>query len=123
MGSWQLQIIMPVPTTLRHCLSCEAVAGEVVGELAREEMARAYPPEFLAEFRHLMGWVSELSLRFGPSLQMRIIDPQSPEGLWKCLRYGVHRYPAFILPGGRKIVGWDRDGLEQALREAAGDDR
>lgn len=114
-----LQIIMPIPTTYRHCLSCEALSGGVVGEKARQEMAAEYPADFLAEFERLMGWINELILRFGPSLQVHVVDPWSLEGLWKCLRYGVYRYPAFILPGGCKVVGWEREALEQALQEAA----
>jgi len=118
MGPLRLQVIMPIPTTFRQCLSCEAVSGDMVGESARQEMAREYPAEFLADFERLMAWINELRLRFGPSLQVRVVDPQSPEGLWKCLRYGVRRYPTFLLPGGQKVVGWERAALEQALREA-----
>lgn len=111
-----LQVVMPIPTTFRHCLSCEAISGDVVGDTARQEMFREYPADFLADFERLMAWINELSLRFGPSLQVRVVDPQSLEGLWKCLRYGVRRYPTFILPDGRKVVGWERAALEQALQ-------
>lgn len=116
----RLQVIMPIPTTYRQCLSCEVFSGDAVGEKVRQEMAAEYPAEFLVEFERLMGWIDELSLRFGPSLQIRVVDPQSLEGLWKCLRYGVRRYPAFILPDGRKVVGWERAALEQALGEMSG---
>ncbi len=116
----QLQVLMPIPTTFRQCLACEALSAGLVGNGARQEMLQEYPAEFLEEFDRLMRWINELTLRFGPALQVRVVDPQSPEGLWKCLRYGVRRYPTFILPGGRKVVGWDWDALEGALREAAG---
>lgn len=110
-----LQVIMPIPTTFRHCLSCEAISGDVVGESARREMAREYPLEFLTDFERLMAWINELSLRFGPSLQVRVVDPQSPEGLWKCLRYGVRRYPAFIVNGRKRLTGWDKAALDTIL--------
>ncbi len=116
----QLQVLMPIPTVFRQCLACEAVSASMVGDFARQEMLREYPTEFLEEFDRLMRWISELTLRFGPALQVRVVDPQSLEGLWKCLRYGIRRYPAFILPGGRKVVGWEWDALEQALREMTG---
>jgi len=78
-------------------------------------MAREYPTEFLADFERLMAWINELSLRFGPSLQVRVVDPQSPEGLWKCLRYGVRRYPAFIVNGRKRLTGWDKAALDSIL--------
>lgn len=115
-----LQVIMPIPTTYRQCLSCEVFSGDTVGEKVRQEMAAEYPAEFRADFERLMAWINELVLRFGPSLQVRVVDPWSLEGLWKCLRYGVRRYPAFILPDGRKVVGWERTALEQALGEISG---
>lgn len=117
----QLLVLMPIPTTFRHCLACEALSADVVGDVARQEMIREYPAEFLEEFDRLTRWINELTLRFGPTLQVRVVDPQSPEGLWKCLRHGVRRYPTFILPGGRKVVGWDWDALEQALRAFMGE--
>ncbi|MDW8068519.1 MAG: hypothetical protein RML46_06375 [Anaerolineae bacterium] len=116
----QLQVLMPIPTVFRHCLVCEALSAGIVGDLARQEMVGEYPAEFLEEFDRLMRWINELTLRFGPALKVRVIDPQSPEGLWKCLRYGIRRYPAFILPDGRKVVGWEWDALEGALREITG---
>lgn len=120
MSTLRLEVVMPIPTTYRHCLSCEALSGDLVGEKARQEMVAEYPAEFLVEFERLMGWINELSLRFRPSLQIRVVDPQTLEGLWKCLRYGVRRYPTFILPDGRKVVGWERVALEQALQEVMG---
>jgi hypothetical protein len=113
-----LQVIMPIPTTFRQCLSCEALSAESVGEPARREMVQEYPPEFLADFDRLMVWIGELTLRFGPALQVRVVDPQSLEGFWKCLRHGVRRYPTFLLPGGRKVTGWEKAALEEALQKA-----
>lgn len=116
----QLQVLMPIPTTFRQCLACETLSAGMVGNGARQEMIQEYPAEFMEEFDRLMRWIDELTLQFGPSLEVRVVDPWSPEGLWKCLRYGVRRYPAFILPDGRKVVGWERAALEQALREISG---
>ncbi len=116
----QLQVLMPIPTTFRQCLACEALSADTVGYVARQEMVQEYPMDFLEEFDRLMRWINELTLRFGPALQVRVVDPQSLEGLWKCLRYGVRHYPTFILPGGRKVVGWEWDALEQTLREIRG---
>ncbi len=116
----RLEVIAQILTTYRHCMHCEQLMDAAVGEQARQEMLREYPAEFLDEFERLMTWIEDLSHQF--ALQVRVIDPQSPEGLWKCLRYGIHHYPAFILPGRRRVVGWDRSALQAALREVAGQD-
>ncbi len=107
----KVEIIAPIPTTFRHCMHCERLMDAALGEKVRQEMVKEYPEDFLKDFERLLSWIERLVLRFGPSLQVRVIDPQSPEGLWKCLRHGIRRYPAFIFPGGRKIVGWEWDSL------------
>lgn len=114
----RLEVIAPIPTAMRLCVPCEQAVGSGLGTQAQEEMVQGYPPEFLEEFGRLMSWIDALTARFGRSLQVRVVDPQSPEGLWKCLRYGVHRYPAFIVQRKRKVVGWRPKAVEQALEEA-----
>jgi len=89
-----------------------------VGAAVRREMVQEYPADILEDFGRLLSWIDEMTRRWGPRLQVRMVDPQSPEGLWKCLRYGVHRYPAFVVEGRRRIVGWNRQALEQAIEEA-----
>ncbi len=94
-----------------------------LGARIHDEMRGEYPPELLQEFDRLMEWVDRLTERFGrDAIRVRVVDPQSPEGLWKCLRHRVRRYPTFILPGGRKIAGWDWDALIQALEQEAQDE-
>ena len=51
-------------------------------------------------------------------MRIRVIDPQSGLGFYKCLRHWVRRYPAFIVGGRKRYVGWDREELEAVLQEA-----
>ena len=67
-------------------------------------------------------WVHELAGRYGDKLFIRIVDPQSPQGLLKSLRYRVRRYPTFVVQGRKKIVGWQRAELDSALAAAIGDE-
>jgi hypothetical protein len=66
----------------------------------------------------LSDWVMELSERYGRGIQIRVIDPQSGLGLYKCLRHRVRKYPTFIVNGKAKYTGWDRAALETLLRDA-----
>ena len=60
----------------------------------------------------------ELCNRYGDRLLIRVIDPQSGLGLYKCLRHWVRCYLAFIIEGHKQYVGWDREELEAVLQEA-----
>ena len=79
-----------------------------------------YPNDLLGDERRLAHWVWQLCNRYGDRLLVRVIDPQSGLGLYKCLRHWVRRYPAFIIEGRKRYVGWDRKELEAMLQEAMG---
>jgi hypothetical protein len=66
----------------------------------------------------LGNWVYDLADRYGSRIQMRVIDPQSPQGLFTCIRHGVRRYPTWLVEGGRRIVGWDWEALDRAIKRA-----
>jgi hypothetical protein len=69
----------------------------------------------LDEAGRLSAWLQDLSARYGEQLRIHIIDPQSPEGFFKSLRYWVRRYPTFIIDRRAKYTGWDRTALERLL--------
>lgn len=114
----RLEIIAHIPTTFRHCMHCEQLMDAAVGATVRREMGMEYPADILEGFGRLLDWIDELTRRWGWRLQVRVVDPQSPEGLWKSIRYGVRRYPTFVVDKRRRVVGWDREALQQALEEA-----
>jgi hypothetical protein len=59
--------------------------------------------------------VYDLAGRYGDCIVIKVIDPQSPEGLFKSLRYRVRRYPTWVVEGKIRVVGWDREALNAAL--------
>jgi len=69
----------------------------------------------VAEAARLADWLLELTETFGDNISLRVIDPQSPEGLVKSIRYWVRKYPAFILDGRQRIIGWDHEALFAAI--------
>ncbi len=116
----RLEIITPLLTALRPCMSCERLMEAQLGDRVRLEMAQEYPAELREETERLRRWVEELLRRYGNELQVRLLDPLSLEGFWKCLRHRVRRYPTFIIQGRRRVTGWDRTALEKVLEEARG---
>ena len=75
-----------------------------------------YPPEWQEEFRRLSDVVMSLANRYQDSILIHIWDPRSLQGLWKSIRYGVHRYPTFVIEKQSKITGLDKDLLDRALQ-------
>ena len=116
MESVRLEVIAHTFEGLGICTACELVLSEAgVGEHPSERALDEYPEEWQDEFRRLTDWVYDLAGRYGDRILIKVIDPQSPEGLFKSLRYRVRHYPTWIVNGKTRIVGWDRPALEAAL--------
>jgi hypothetical protein len=115
-----LEVLAHIPTDFFHCSHCERffdAAG--IGASVHREIQAAYPPEVLEEAGRLATWLQDLSTRYGEQLRIHIIDPQSPEGLFKSLRYWVRRYPTFIINRRAKYTGWEPAALERLLPDSS----
>ena len=115
----RLEVIAPSFQGLGICTSCELVLSEAgVGQNPHERALDEYPQEWQEETRRLADWVYDLAGRYGGQILIKVIDPQSPEGLLKSLRYQVRRYPTFVIDGRKRVVGWEQQQLEAALAAA-----
>lgn len=113
-----LEVFSLVPTAYFQCAHCERLFEQAgVGQEVRD-LEGQYPPEFLEESQRLAAWLEDLQLRHGPRISIEVVDPQSPAGLVKSLRYWVRRYPTFVVNRREKYTGWDRDELEAVLLRA-----
>lgn len=92
------------------------MADAEVGERPTERALDEYPQEWQEEWRRLADWVYDLAGRYGDRILIKVIDPQSPEGLFKSVRHRVRRYPTWVVNGRTRVVGWDREALEAALQ-------
>jgi hypothetical protein len=114
----RLEVIAPTLQGLALCSPCELVlSGTGLGEDSIERALEDYPQEWQDDFRRLSDWVYDLAERHGDQILIKVIDPQSPEGLLKSLRYRVRRYPTWVVDGKVRVVGWDHPALEAALQE------
>ena len=115
----QLDVISPIPEGWGICLSCEMLMARAnLGQAPYERGLDEYPPEWQEEFQRLSDMVYSLAGRYGNNILIRIWDPRSLQGLVKSIRYGVRRYPTFIVEGRDKIAGWDAEKLEQVILAA-----
>jgi predicted ATPase len=112
-----IQVITPTITNLFACSQCERMLDFVdVGQQVHHEAVNQYPKEMKQDAARLADWLSELISRYGDQVDIRIIDAQSMEGIFKSLRYWVRSYPAFIVDGRQKIIGWDQAALDKLLQ-------
>ena len=115
----RLEVIAPTFEGLGFCTACELVLSEAgVGEHPAERALAEYPQEWQDEYQRLTDWVYGFADRYGDQILIKVIDPQSPEGLLKSLRYWIRRYPTWIIDGRTRVVGWDREALEAALQQS-----
>ncbi len=69
----------------------------------------------------LSDWVRELRRLYKHRLLIKLIDVQSPLGIYKSLRYRIRTYPTFIVEGKETYAGWDKGQLERLLDKYVGD--
>lgn len=114
----RLEVVAHTFEGMGVCPACELVLSEAgVGESPALRGLDEVPLEWQEEYQRLTEWVYSLADRYGNRIQIKVIEPQSPEGLFKSLRYKVRRYPTWIVNGKERIVGWDRHALESALNQ------
>lgn len=120
----RLDVLALIPVTFAQCPHCELILAQSgLRPKANSEHASEYPAELWEEYARLLEWISTLATRYGSSIRIRVIDPQSWLGMWKSLRYRIRRYPAFIINDRVAHAGWDREQLERWLEEALGQAR
>ena len=117
----QVEILTYAPTEFYHCQHCEVVWDQVgFGPRIRAEQRSAgLPPDLQAEYEAISDWVGEAHARYGPRLQVKVVDVASVEGVLKALRHRARRFPAFIVDGRERIVGFDPEQLDAVLARHA----
>lgn len=116
-----LEIVAHVLTYFTHCPHCETALEAVgVGSAAHTQEINEYPEEFKAEYVRLCDWIRAASARYPGRLRIRLVDAQSPAGLWKTLRHRARTYPLFVLDGRPVAVGWPPTQVEAILMEKLG---
>jgi len=111
-----VEVIAKALTTFGQCKRCELV-GNMAGinkEIHQREI-NEYPEEVKDEFLRLSNWIRELARLYKHRVLIRVTDANTPMGFLKSLRHMVWKYPAFIVEGKEKYVGWDTEKLETLI--------
>jgi len=113
----QLEIITPMLSTVEMG---SRGSSFVFGYLRlkgkyRKECMNEYPDDWKMAVDYLSRWVENISSLYQHRIRIRLIDAQSPIGLWKQLRYRVFKFPAFIVDRKHTYIGWDYEELEAII--------
>lgn len=116
MTNMDLRVVAPALTDHFHCMHCEQMfmhAG--IGQQVHRSQMAEYPQELIEQSAKLAEWLHDLLYAYQDRLRIQLIDPMSFKGVLLSLRYGVRKYPSFIL-GNRKVyTGWDHQALNKIL--------
>ena len=114
-----LEVMAPMLSTVElSCRSCRFILDSVgVGPKLRNLSENEYPEDWKRAVAYLSEWLQEITNLYRHRLQIRVIDAQSPFGLWMQLRHRVFRFPAFIVDKKGTYVGWDTKELEALIDE------
>ncbi len=111
-----LEVVTQGMTTFNPCGFCELVFNQVgIGRKTFEREWNEYPSDLKEESLRLSDWIRELIRLYKHRLLIRLIDAQSPLGIYKNLRYRIRTYPAFIVEKREAYAGWDKGQLEEIL--------
>jgi len=111
-----VEIITNVLTAFGQCSRCGLIFSESGFEKkVIDEVFAEYPNDLREELHRLSEWVGELTRLYRHRLRIQVIDIKSLTGIYKCLRYGLFKYPAFIINKKDVLSGWDREKLSNIL--------
>jgi hypothetical protein len=111
-----LEIVTKVLTSWGQCRRCEIVFNQAgLDQKLHQKEMNEYPPDLIEEYTRLSDWIRELNRLYKHRLLIKLIDVQSPFGIYKSLRYRIRTYPTFIVEGKETYTGWDKNQLESLL--------
>ena len=112
----RLEIVTKVLTFFDYCSRCAILFDQAgLRNQSHQYDMDDYPPDVKEEYTKLSDWIKELTRLYKHRLAIRLIDVQSPLGVYKSLRYGVRTCPFFIVEKKEAYTGWDRGQLESLL--------
>ena len=111
-----LEIVTKVVTFFDHCRHCEVLFDQAgLDQKFHQKEMDEYPPDLKEEYAKLSDWIRELTRLYKHRLLIKLIDVQSPLGIYKSLRYRIRVYPTFIVERKETYTGWDKNQLESLL--------
>ncbi len=102
-----VEIIAYAPTAYYHCTHCEVAWREMgaTNRIHEEQTESSLPPDLIQEYQAVSDWVQQIFKIHCDRVVVKVIDAASLEGVYKALRYNVHRYPAIVIDQKSRFTG------------------
>lgn len=115
----QLEIVAPMLSTIEMGGRGSSFIFGYLGlkRKHRDFSINEYPDDWKYAANYLSEWIQEINTLYKHRIRIRIIDAQSPLGMWKQIRHRLFRFPAFIVDRKRTYIGWDYKELEALIDE------
>jgi len=111
-----IEVVSKVLTTYGHCIRCEPIFLESgVGKKSKVEDIDEYPSDLKEDSLKLSELICELYQLYKHRIRIRLIDAQSPLGIYKSLVHHFRIYPTFIVEKKDVCKGWNRKKLEELI--------
>lgn len=113
----QIDVITPLPEGWGLCVTCEAFMAQAsLDQVPHERSLESFPPDWREEYIRLSDLIMAIAQKYGDRILIRLYDPRSLQGLAKSIRYGIRKYPTFLVEGREKIIGLEVAALERAIQ-------
>jgi hypothetical protein len=114
-----LEVIAPMLSSIEmNCRPCRFMFDTLgLGRSFRRLATNEYPEEWRQAVADLSAWIHAMAHLYRHRLKIKVIDAQSPLGIWLQLRHRLFHFPAFIVDKKRTYIGWDARLLEALIDE------
>jgi hypothetical protein len=114
-----LEVVAPMLSSVEmSCRGCGLIMDTLgLKKQDRQACTAGYPEDWKEAVEHLAAWIAEISRLYRHRILIRVIDAQSPMGLWKQIRHRVFKFPAFIVNKKKTYIGWNPRELESVIDE------
>ena len=115
----QVEVIFPLLTSLEFgCKNCSLIFDRSgIPQNHRRSSADEYPEDWREDIEKLHEWMKNASELYKHRIRIRLIDAQSPLGLWKQIRHRFSKLPGFVVDRKTVHIGWDTERLESIIDE------
>lgn len=113
----EVEVITHVIGSMNHCQHCQVfIDGVGVGNQIHKTDLESYPPDWVEEWQKFSKLILDMAERYEGKLVIKITDAQTPQALWKAIRYGIRKYPTFII-AGEKYQGFNEEQVARLIEK------
>jgi hypothetical protein len=115
----QVEVVFPLLTSLQFgCKNCAVIFNQTgIPQSHHSSSADEYPEDWREDVKKLQEWMANASKLYKHRIRIRLIDAQSPLGIWKQIRHRFLKLPGFVVDRKAVHTGWDTELLESIIDE------